>query len=322
MWSRRTALQAGALSTLGLAGCLSADGPGTATPTATSTATPTRTPTTARPTYQPSTVSLHLEPVELSAVVDAAVDTRDDLTQEQRDALDELGSDGSYTLEDVVLSDRLPFSTERFVRLDGSVSRIDRETLAERNRTVHRFHVEVLSTTTAEGVPFSDLSSLDQSVFRAGLTEEYRERGTPFAGTFFYTFESRDAAADSRFVSEKSVVVAYRDDRFEVRFQWVDEASERDVRYTLSKLADSEDDFREYVRSEYVRDRSSLSLSSAQHALLDRAIRDRYEEARPLSEPFSGLLETLEQVPTVPNAGRYVRDEETVYQVQESAVDV
>ncbi|MFC6988489.1 hypothetical protein ACFQJD_06770 [Haloplanus sp. GCM10025708] len=147
MPTRRTLLRAGVLSTLGLAGCLAADGSGTPTATGTPTGTPTRSPTTARPTYRPSTVSLHLEPVSVPDVAEAAVETFDDLSRSQRDALDEIRETGAYTVTNVVRSDRLPFASEPFVRLGGEFFRVERETLAQRPRTVHRFHVEVLSRT-------------------------------------------------------------------------------------------------------------------------------------------------------------------------------
>ncbi|WP_423751420.1 hypothetical protein [Salinirarus marinus] len=323
MPTRRTLLRAGVLSTLGLAGCLAADGSGTPTATGTPTGTPTRSPTTARPTYRPSTVSLHLEPVSVPDVAEAAVETFDDLSRSQRDALDEIRETGAYTVTNVVRSDRLPFASEPFVRLGGEFFRVERETLAQRPRTVHRFHVEVLSRTQGEGVPFSELSSRDRAVFRAGLTEEYRQRGTPFAGTFLYTFENRSVAAESRFVTEKTVTVDYEDDVFEVTFQRIDEVTELDVRYALSHVADGADAFRDHLRSAYVRTVSSLSLSAAQRELLRRAIREsRYEEDRPLSAAFSGLLDTLETLPAVPNAGRYVRDGDAIYHVWKTAVEV
>lgn len=322
MPTRRALLRAGTLATLGLAGCLSGDGRGTPTPTAPSTPTPTATPTTARPTYRPSTVTLRLEPTTLADVVSTAVRTRDDLSESQRAALDEMRSTGAYVLEDVVLSERLPFTGESFVRLDGRFSRVERETLAERTRTAHRFHVEVLSRTHEGGVPFSELSARDREVFRAGLTDEYRERGTSFAGTFHYTFENRSVAAESRFVAADAVAVAYEDDVFAVDFLRVDEVTERDVRYTLAPVADDADAFRDALDATYVRDVASLSLPTAQRNLLRRAIREsRYGEERPLSEAFSGLLEAVEALPTIPNAGRYLHDDAR-YHVWTEAVEV
>ncbi|MFB6122811.1 MAG: hypothetical protein ABEJ78_05070 [Haloferacaceae archaeon] len=324
MPTRRALLRAGSLAALGLAGCLGSDGRGTPTPPATPTATapPSPGPTTPRPTYQPSTVSLHLERVALSDVADAAVETRSALTDRQRATLDRLRANGTVTLDGVRRSDRFPFPGEPFVRIDGTFYRVREDVLAEESLTVHRFHVETRSTQPSDAVPYADLSPVDKSVFDEALTEEYRERGTPFAGTFFYAFENRSAANDSRFVADGAVTVAYRDDAFDVAFQRTDEVTATDVRYSLDEVATSAAAFREHLRSSYVRDLASLASTPDQRDLLRTAVEEgAYREKRPLSEPFSALLSTVETLPTVPNAGRYVRDDGDVYHVWKSAVE-
>lgn len=292
-------------------------GAGTDDPTATAT------DTTERPTYtRASTRSLHLDPVSPADVAGRVLVDVEDLSGREREALRTMQSDGGYRLTDVVFHDRLLFQGDPFVRLDGTIYRVRERVTAERDRVVHRFHVELVSGSRSDAVAFEDLSATDRAVFRESLTEEYLENGTPFAGTFFYSFGNESTARGSRFVHDPTAVT-FQGDTFVLEFLRRDRVTVTDLEYGLAEVASDREGFHEYLVAEYVRPLSELALSDEQLAIVRAAVEgDRYREEMPLSEPFRDLLDTLDTLPAVPGGGRYVRYDGTIYHVVETGVDV
>lgn len=314
---RETFIGLGTLLSISLAGCQSAEKGGSRT---TAESTPART-TPVSP--DPGWVELNLVPTQLREIVERAVRNRSSFAAEERTTLDRLASNGSVTVHNITRHSELPLHPPHLVELNGSVDSIDKRTIATRESDVRRFHIEVLDEPRKDAPAFADLSDLDRTIIKRGLTEEYLENGTPFSGTFFYTFGKRSPAESRIATAEGDVFVAYRDDTLKLRSMGSDTVVERDIRYTLTEVAPTRSATQEYVDRTYIRTLSPGEVPQPQQEILTAAIekREGYREDGQGSQAFRALLDRLRDVPQVPKGGRYVRYDGTVYQVVQTAVE-
>lgn len=308
----------GMLLSVALAGCQSNDGRRSQTP-----AESTRARTTPV-SPDPGWVKLNLVPTQLRAIVKRAVRNRSSFSAEERTTLDRLASNGSVTVHNITRHSELPLHPPYLVELNGSVHLIDKRTIATRESEVRRFHIEVLNEPRENALAFGDLSELDQTIVKRGLTEEYLENGTPFSGTFFYTFERRSPAESRIATAEGDVFVAYQDDTLKLRSMGSDTVVEQDVRYDLTEVAPTRSATQEYIDRKYIRTLSPEEIPQPQREILTAAIENQegYREDGQGSQSFRALLDRLQDVPQVPNGGRYVRYDGTVYQVVQTGVEV
>lgn len=228
------------------------------------------------------------------------------------------------TVRDVTRHAELPLHPPYLVDLGGSIRLVEKRVIASREVDVHRFRIELLERARADARAFDDLSELDRAIVKRGLTDEYLKNGTPFTGTFSYEFAERSPTDSSIVAADGDVLVAYGGDTLRLRSTGPETVVEQDVRYELAEVAPDRSAAREYVVREYVRNVSTGDVPAAQREILAAAIRssDGYREAGRGSEPFRALRDRLDAAPQVPNDGRYVRYDGTIYRVALTGVEV
>lgn len=105
---------------------------------------------------------------------------------------------------------------------------------------------------------------------------------------------------DSRLNGKKTVWVEWRDRTYKVQLVGPAPNMERATyRYEVSKIACSPEAFREFVIAQYVA--SLNNPSPALRGLLEKAIKDGYEECEPASSPLEELQSKLEDFPALPH---------------------
>lgn len=238
--------------------------------------------------------------------------------------LDRLAREGSVTVRNITRYAERPLHPPYLVELEGSIYVVDKQIVDSREVEVHRFKIEVLDASRADARAFADLSAVDQAIVQQGLTEEYRENGTPFTGTFFYRFETRSPTTSWIVATDGNVFVTYEEDTLRLRSMGSDTVVEQDLRYERTAVASTRSAAQAYVAQEYVRTISAEEIPPAQREILRAAITDPegYREEGQGTEPFRAVLDRLGDVPQVPNDGKYIRYNGTVYQVAQTGVEV
>lgn len=204
-----------------------------------------------------------------------------------------------------------PIRTERYTRHDGAFYRIDYERTGAEEVPARRAALSWEKGQEApEGEPvvaYSELPEVDQVALEFLIHgPKYSREGLPTQGMTAndVPVPYPQGTADSELVGAGTVWVEWEDRVYEVTISTEEGTiTRRTFDYTATRVADSKEDFREYVVDRYLR--TLENLSSEERSVLDAAVEagedGTYEDCNEPSTGYETLQQRMENVPDLPD---------------------
>ena len=247
-----------------------------------------------------SRYSLELRRVEDVELREAALaDPPGDRADQWTELLDTAASEGEATLSTIYGS---PVRDGQLVEAGETYHETSVEVVDTESEEAHVLELEYEQDASAPSgatvVDYEALPAVDRAAFdemtREGKGDRFIEARSVSIGGFEYVYPDEDES-DSRFVADSPVWVRYEGEEMEVRVTGTQQTERETFSITLAEVADTDETFVEYVRTEHVAELSGLS--EGEREIVRKTTEAEYDECEPLSEDFQGVVDEFRALP-------------------------